>query len=96
MIYDNPTRAAAFLSGPFLDLCTPSEMADILHIDDSTIRQAIRSGRLKIGEDCLQMGKQWVLSRQAWKTMYGNYSKYSELKEECRKTVNSADNDTVS
>lgn len=95
MIYDNPTRAAAFLSGPFEDLCTPAEMAEVLNIDDSAIRQAIRSGRLVKGLDCIQLGKQWVLSRSAWPIM----SRYGEtietLKAKCRQTIEKTNN-TVS
>lgn len=83
MIYDNPTRAAAFVSGPFKDLCTPAEMAEYLHIDDSTIRQAIRSGRLAVGKDCLRLGKQWVLSRHAWRSMCGDYEKFAVLQIDC-------------
>lgn len=96
MLYDDPTRAAAFLSGPFEELCTPAEMAEYLHIDDSTIRQAIRSGRLKIGQDCIQLGKQWLLSRYAWRAMCGDYLKFSLLKVDCRMTIALAENDTVS
>lgn len=96
MLYDDPTRAAVFLSGPFEGLCTPSEMADYLHIDDSTIRQAIRSGRLEVGKDCIQMGKQWVLSHHAWDSMCGDYAKFSCLQVDCRKAIASAKNDTVS
>lgn len=97
MIYDNPARAAAFLNGPFEGLCTPTEMAEYLHIDDSTIRQAIRSGRLTVGEHCIQLGKQWVLSRYAWDIMarYGGYQELSMLEAKCRKTIASK-NDTVS
>lgn len=95
MLYDNPFRAEAFISGPFAGLCTPAEMAEILGIDDSTIRQAIRNGRLKIGHDCFQLGKQWILSENAWKTMYGNLSKLSILKVECRKTINAWHNNEI-
>lgn len=87
MIYDNPTRAAQFLSGPIMELCTPSEMADYLGIDDSTIRQAIRRGKLETGRDCFLLGKQWILSRHAWAVMCGDYQKFSTLCVECRRTV---------
>lgn len=87
MLYDNYDRAAAFLEGPFEGLCTPSEMAEYLNIDDSTIRQAIRSGKLREGVDCLKLGKQWVLSRKAWGQLKGNYQQYSVLKTECYKVV---------
>lgn len=98
MLYDDPTRAAAFLSGPFADLCTPTEMAETLHIDDSTIRQAIRSGRLVIGKDCIQLGKQWLLSRHAWSVMgkHGGYQEFSMLQVNCRKAIKAAENTTVS
>lgn len=96
MISDNLTRAITFTTGPFMELCTPAEMAEVLGIDDSTIRQAIRSGRLLIGTDCIQLGKQWVLSRHAWKSMCGDYQKFSVLKVNCCKTIKSAENETVS
>lgn len=66
MLYDDINRAVAFCGGPFEGICTPSEMADWLKIDDSTIRRAIADGRLMIGHDCIKVGKQWLLAPPAW------------------------------
>lgn len=92
---NNPIRAKAFLEGPFAELCTPAEMAEILNIDDSAIRQAIKSGRLVKGLDCIQLGKQWVLSRSAWPIMSRYGVTIETLKAKCRQTIEKSNN-TVS
>lgn len=88
MIFNNDyTRAIAFLGpGPFAGLLSLSEFAALHKIDDSTIRQAIRSGRLEIGTDCLKFGKQWVLTQKAIEH-YSNIGKYSEACVECRQIL---------
>lgn len=93
MIFDNdPVRAEAYLGpGPFADLLSLSEFAALHKVDDSTIRQAIRAGRLKIGEDCLKFGKQWVLTKRAIEH-FSSIAKHSEACVECRQILRARDN----
>lgn len=93
MIFDNdPIRADAYLGpGPFAGLLSLSEFATLHKVDDSTIRQAIRTGRLKIGEDCLKFGKQWVLSSAAIEH-FSSIAKISEANVECRQILMARNN----
>lgn len=86
-IQDNFERADAYLSGPFAELCSLSEFAEIHGLDDSAIRHAIKSGKFRIGVDCMKFGKQWVMSKQAFRTFDGDYSKFSTTCADCRKTI---------
>lgn len=88
MIFNNdPIRATAFLGpGPFADLLSLSEFAALHEVDDSTIRQAIRAGRLKVGEDCMKFGKQWVLSSTAIEHFNG-VGKRAKIYSECRRIL---------
>lgn len=86
-IQDNFERADAYISGPFAELCSLSEFAEIHGLDESAIRHAIKSGKFRIGTDCMKFGKQWVMSKQAFRTFDGDYSKFSVTCVECRKTI---------
>lgn len=77
-IKDDPVRLRVFCDGPFTDLCTPVEFAEIFGVDESAVRHAIRSGRLQTGVDCWKFGKQWVLSRGAFRK-FSRGGGYSEL-----------------
>lgn len=80
-IQDNFNRLKAFCEGPFAGLCTPAEFAELFNVDESAVRHAIRSGRLRPGSDCFKFGKQWVLSKYAFAnfTKNGSFQKVSEL-----------------
>lgn len=47
------------------------EAAELYNRDDSTLRRAIMSGRLKEGIDCKKYGKQWVVLKSAMDREYG-------------------------
>ncbi len=80
-IKDDFTRLEVFCEGPFEGLCTPAEFAEINGLEESTIRHAIRQGRLEVGKDCFKFGKQWVLSPNAFPKFSNlGYDKYFELK----------------
>lgn len=80
-IQDSFERLEAFATGPFEGLCTPAEIAEVFHVDESAIRHAIRNGRLEPGKDCFKFGKQWVLSKYAFPklTRMGSWAKHSEI-----------------
>lgn len=88
-IKDDPVRLKAFCDGPFAELCTPVEFAEIFGVDESAVRHAIRSGRLEVGKDCFKFGKQWVLSRYAFPKFArgGGYSELSLIKVEYQKQL---------
>lgn len=60
--------------GPFAGLLSLSEAAEIWEIDDSSIRKAISSKRLREGVDCRKFGKQWVVTAQAMSACFGGTS----------------------
>ena len=51
--------------GPFDELLSAAEAAEIWGMDQSTIRKAIESGRMIPGRDCRKFGKQWVVTVEA-------------------------------
>lgn len=53
------------MTGSFEHLLSLAEAAEAAHVDPSTIRHAIRNGRLIEGEDCRLFGKQWVITVEA-------------------------------
>lgn len=95
-IHDTAARAEAYLSGPFAELCSLAEFAEIHGLDESAIRHAIKSGKFRLGIDCMKFGKQWVMSKQAFRTFDGDYAKFSVEQVDCRKTIASRNNNTVS
>lgn len=80
-IQDDFDRLKTFCEGPFAGLCTPAEFAELHGVDESAVRHAIRSGRLRPGSDCFKFGKQWVLSKYAFANFpkNGSFQKVSEL-----------------
>lgn len=95
MIHDNPQRASHFISGPFAELCSLAEFAELHGVDESAIRHAIKSGKFRIGTDCMKFGKQWVMSKQAFHSFDGNYSKFSVECVDCRRTIKAANEKTT-
>lgn len=55
----------------FSRLLSLHDAAEEWGIDDSTIRHAIRAGKLIPGYDCQKYGKQWVIDREAMQDLYG-------------------------
>lgn len=94
-IQDNVDRAKAFVSGPFAEICSLAEFAEICDVDESTIRHAIKSGRFRMGIDCMKFGKQWVMSKQAFVTFKGDYSEFSITCTECRKVIAASEEVTL-
>lgn len=94
-IHDNVERAVAFISSPFAELCSLSEFAEVHGVDESAIRHAIKSGKFRIGIDCMKFGKQWVMSKQAFHSFDGNYSKFSTTCVDCRKAIRAANEKTA-
>lgn len=61
--------------GPFNQLLSLSEAAEIWRIDESTIRKAIAAGRLRTGKDCRKFGKQWVVTAEAMRKTFAPYER---------------------
>lgn len=61
--------------GPFNQLLSLSEAAEIWGIDESTIRKAIAAGRLKTGWECRKFGKQWVVTAEAMRKTFAPYER---------------------
>lgn len=93
-IHDNVERAVAFISSPFAELCSLAEFAEIHGVDESAIRHAIKSGKFRIGIDCMKFGKQWVMSKQAFRSFDGDLAKFSVTCVDCRKTISTANERT--
>ena len=56
--------------GPFSQLLSFGEAAEIWGLDPSALRKAVSNGRLKPGIDCRKFGKQWVISVDAMQRLY--------------------------
>ncbi len=39
---------------------------------DATLRQGILRGKFKEGEDCMKIGKQWIITEEAMRREYGD------------------------
>lgn len=52
-------------------LLSLSDAAKQWNLDDSTLRKAIASGKLKEGVDVQKYGKQWVITKAAMIRYYG-------------------------
>ncbi len=77
--------------GPFNELLSFAEAADIWGIDQSTLRKAVADGRLVPGRDCRKFGKQWVVTVDAMARIFcripskHDYSPWSEYLVRLRK-----------
>jgi len=67
------------MNGSFEHLLSLAEAADAAGVDPSTIRHAIRNGRLIEGTDCRLFGKQWVITAEALPKISGQKWKRSWL-----------------
>lgn len=81
---NNPNRIQAFLDSPFTGLLSLAEFADARGVEESTIRHAIKDGRLKPYVDVLKLGKQWVISPHAWVALDGDNRRRSKLTYDCQ------------
>lgn len=57
---------------PFDGLIAFSDASELWGLNESTLRKAISYGKLKQGVDVCKFGKQWVISAEAMKRVYGN------------------------
>lgn len=72
--------------GPFAQLLSFAEAAEIWGIDQSTLRKAVAAGRLVEGRDCRKFGKQWVVTVEAMRKLYqGNWNPWVSFLTDLRK-----------
>ena len=74
---------------PFDNLIGLSDATEIWKLNESTLRKAISYGKLRIGRDVCNYGKQWVVTKAAMIREYGypeqNYSGFQAVAEEVPK-----------
>ena len=63
----------------FENLMSLSDAAKQWHIDESTLRRAISSGRFTENYDVKKFGKQWIITNDAMSREYGAISKHKVL-----------------
>lgn len=56
---------------PFDGLYSLADAASLWGVDESTLRHAIRDGRIYEGEEVKKFGKQWIITREAMERRYG-------------------------
>ena len=56
---------------PFDDLLALSDATELWGLNESTLRKAISYGKLRVGYDVCNYGKQWVVTRNAMMREYG-------------------------
>ncbi len=56
---------------PFEGLMSFAEAAERWHIDDSTLRKAVSNGRLVENIDIKKFGKQWVVTENSMRSIFG-------------------------
>ena len=56
---------------PFDGLMALSDATELWNLNESTLRKAISYGKLKVGTDVCNYGKQWVVTRNAMIREYG-------------------------
>jgi len=57
---------------PFSGLISFSDAAAMKGLNESTLRKAVEYGKLVPGIDVCNLGKQWVITREALEREYGN------------------------
>lgn len=60
--------------GPFYQLLSFAEAADLWGLDPSALRKAVADGRLKPGIDCRKFGKQWVVTVDAMARVFTHFA----------------------
>ena len=73
-IYQNGTDVKT----PFTGLISFSDAAAIKGLNESTLRKAVAYGKLVPGRDVCNMGKQWIITREALEREYRDPSDSSE------------------
>lgn len=63
---------------PFDNLIALSDATELWELNESTLRKAIAYGKLKVGLDVCNYGKQWVVTKEAMFREYGNPTLYEE------------------
>ena len=63
---------------PFDGLLALSDATELWGLNESTLRKAISYGKLKIGFDVCNYGKQWVVTKKAMIREYGTLNRISE------------------
>lgn len=84
---NNPDRIQAYINSPFTGLLSLAEFAEARGVEESTIRHAIKDGRLKPYVDVLKLGKQWVISPHAWIALDGDNRRRLKLTYDCQMTM---------
>lgn len=56
---------------PFDGLLSFQDAAALYGRNDSTLRHAVADGRLIEGVDCKKFGKQWIITLEAMRRLYG-------------------------
>lgn len=80
--------------GPFAQLLSFAEAAEIWRVDQSTLRKAVATGRLVEGRDCRKFGKQWVVTVDAMRREFRDgWSPWSNFLVDLRK-ARAAENPT--
>lgn len=70
-IADASTAKSAADQDPIDGILSVSDAAALWELDTSTIRRAIKDGRLKQDLDCYKLGKQWTVTKAAMTRLYG-------------------------
>ena len=66
-IWDNGTTVPS----PFDGLLALSDATELWNLNESTLRKAISYGKLRVGFDVCNYGKQWVVTKKAMIREYG-------------------------
>ena len=60
-----------YMMDPFDGLLSFRDAADQWHIDDSTLRKAVNSGKIIENKDAKKFGKQWIITAEAMERIFG-------------------------
>lgn len=69
------------ISTPFDNFLGLSDATELWDLNESTLRKAISYGKLKVGLDVCNYGKQWVVTKQAMIREYGEPRLYRKNQE---------------
>lgn len=68
-------KSATTGQDPIDGVLSISDAAALWELDTSTIRRAIKDGRLAQDLDCYKLGKQWTVTKAAMTRLYGTPAK---------------------
>ena len=60
-----------YMMNPFDGLLSFRDAANQWHIDDSTLRKAVNSGKIIENKDAKKFGKQWIITAEAMERIFG-------------------------